>query len=915
MKKYAFLLLVGLLASVPAPASTSELSRVDRHQERLSGLDLNSRSIRDPRAATTPNLASADGDILISESVAPARFFQDDARVTALKDGSWLVVWTDGRDGSKKIFGQRFDNVGAAVGSNFLLAGSIHGDDFVEPKVAADTLGRVFLVYRDQTAGLILAKRYSSDLTIEIDEFLVNDTTLDSFAGPFDFDIYPNGRMVAAWENYTSSGSFIAMRIYSTVGDPVIPATVASSDAGSTLHWVPSVAVRPGAGYLIAWEDYRNGNADIYARLFDGNGGGTGADFSLVPSPSDAAEQYAPAVVYSTTHDYVIAWLDQRKGQEIYGQRFSPTAGLVGGNVDISGPDSLAANWDVDLSSSAGGAVLVCWAAFGAENSILTASVDQSLQLVGAIQQMNSITIGTRWAPSRAFARPGESGIVWSEIQGGDPDIALDLFDASGDVIFAQEKIVNDDQVGATSTAPKILAATDWYNLVVYEDRRRDVGDIYVRSVSNAGILLSGSQRVNQDAGLDRQSQPMVTKVSDSAFLILWVDNRQLNGLSGQRIFGRFVTQWGGFHYNEFVVSDSSASAVKSNPVAALASNGSGLVAWIDHRDGTPQVYRKWLAAYGSPSGTDTRLSDPATDLNNSALQAGRDGAGNTYLVWVDRGVSPATMKGRWYLPDHSEGGSFSWSPSVAGVEIEALSAVVSSAGNVIVLWDGYDGGSRKLYLNELDRDGSSVAGPVVVSDDPSADPDALDLAIDESGFCSAVWTDNREGSRKVYYQIFDNSLSQVGSNESISPADPEFMMLPSTSAFLGRAWFAWADPRQDGLNIYASTVVYMPTDVDDGDQPTLPDDFALQQNYPNPFNPSTTITFSLPRVSDVSLTIYNMLGQKVRTLVSGGLVAGTYSVIWDGRDDADRQVATGIYLYRLDAGSFSEQRKMVLIK
>jgi hypothetical protein len=281
--------------------------------------------------------------------------------------------------------------------------------------------------------------------------------------------------------------------------------------------------------------------------------------------------------------------------------------------------------------------------------------------------------------------------------------------------------------------------------------------------------------------------------------------------------------------------------------------------------------------------------------------------------VWVDRGVTPATVKGRWYNPNHSEGGSFSWTPAVAGVE--ALSTVVTSTGRIIVLWDGYDGGSRKLYLSEIDRNGTDVAGPIVVTDDPSADPDAIDLAIDESGFCSAVWTDNREGARRVYYQIFDDNLSQVGANLSISPADPELMILPSTSAFLGRAWFAWADPRQNGLNVYASTVVYMPTDVDDGDQPVLPDDFALQQNYPNPFNPSTTITFSLPRVSDVLLTIYNTLGQKVRTLVSGGLVAGTYRITWDGRDDCGHQVASGIYLYRLDAGSFSEQRKMVLVK
>ena len=914
MKKYAFVLLLAAFSMFSGSAAAKSFDRAEMHRERLAGIDLETRSTTHSRP-TMYGTATADGDILISESIAPARFFQDDSRVTALADGGWLVVWTDGRQGSRKIYGQLFDDLGSVTGGNFLLAGSASGNNYVEPKVACDTLGRIFLVYRDQTAGLILARRYNSDLTIDLDEFLVNDTTLDSFAGPFDFDIYPNGRVVVAWENYTSSGSSIAMRIYNTLGEAVIPASVANNDGGNNLHWVPSVAVRPGAGYLIAWEDYRNGNADIYARLFDGNGGGVGTDFALVPTPSDAAEQYASGVTYSSTHNYVVGWLDQREGQQIYAQQYSPAVGLVGGNVRISESDSLAVNWDVDLATTPSGTVYISWAAFGEQSMILTVGVDQSLQPLGPIQQLNSATVGGRWAPSRNFAESGSSGFVWSEIQDGDPDIVFDLIDANGTTVVAQERIVNDDQVGAPSTTPQILAATNWYNLIAYTDQRRDVGDIYLRAVSNAGILLSGSRRVNQDPGLDRQSQPSLAKASDSSFLIVWVDNRELGGTSGQRIFGRSVTQYGSFRSDEFVVSDSIESAVKSGPVAALAPDGSGLVVWIDHRDGTPQVYGKWLTTSASPSGADIGFSNPATDLDNAGLHIGRDGTGNVYLIWVDRGVSPATVKGQWYLSTHSVGGSFSWTPDIPGVEIEALSATVTTSGDIAMLWDGYNGAVRRLYLNVIDREGTGLSGTIEVTDDPSADPDAIDLAVDDHGYFSAAWTDIREGSRRVFYQIYQDDLTPLGANQSISPADPEFMMSPSTSAFLGRAWFAWVDPRQDGLNVYASTIVYLPTDVGDDDRPTLPVSYTLGQNYPNPFNPSTVITFSLPRVSDVTLTIFNTLGRKVRTLVSGGLVAGTYSITWDGRDDSDNQVASGVYLYRLDAGDFTDQRKMVLIK
>jgi len=93
-----------------------------------------------------------------------------------------------------------------------------------------------------------------------------------------------------------------------------------------------------------------------------------------------------------------------------------------------------------------------------------------------------------------------------------------------------------------------------------------------------------------------------------------------------------------------------------------------------------------------------------------------------------------------------------------------------------------------------------------------------------------------------------------------------------------------------------------------------LPEEFALIQNYPNPFNPETTISFSLPKASEWTMTILNISGQIVKRL-SGSSPAGVTSVVWDATDQAGATVATGVYLYRLDAGEFSSTRKMVLMK
>ena len=94
-----------------------------------------------------------------------------------------------------------------------------------------------------------------------------------------------------------------------------------------------------------------------------------------------------------------------------------------------------------------------------------------------------------------------------------------------------------------------------------------------------------------------------------------------------------------------------------------------------------------------------------------------------------------------------------------------------------------------------------------------------------------------------------------------------------------------------------------------------IPTEFALHENYPNPFNPTTTLRFDLPEVSNITLTIYNMLGQRVRTFKRQSTPAGYHSVKWDATNDYGEQVGAGVYLYQLQTKDFVKTRKMVLLK
>jgi hypothetical protein len=123
------------------------------------------------------------------------------------------------------------------------------------------------------------------------------------------------------------------------------------------------------------------------------------------------------------------------------------------------------------------------------------------------------------------------------------------------------------------------------------------------------------------------------------------------------------------------------------------------------------------------------------------------------------------------------------------------------------------------------------------------------------------------------------------------------------------------------GESVPSNTVtVYIPLGVDGTE--LIPDVFALHQNFPNPFNPLTALPYDVPEIADVKIDIYNLLGQNIRTLVTGEHEPGFYRATWNGKNDRGTLVTTGVYIYQITARSnatgevaFTKTRKLVLMK
>ncbi|MCG8605155.1 family 16 glycosylhydrolase, partial [bacterium] len=196
-------------------------------------------------------------------------------------------------------------------------------------------------------------------------------------------------------------------------------------------------------------------------------------------------------------------------------------------------------------------------------------------------------------------------------------------------------------------------------------------------------------------------------------------------------------------------------------------------------------------------------------------------------------------------------------------------------------------------------------------------------FTLSEGTFNEAFHTFALEWEEGIFRWFVDDSLYQIrtdwfsANGEYPAPFDKRFHLLINLA--VGGNWPGSPDTSTtfpqtfevDYVRVYQKSST---TSVKD-DKNEFPEEFALHQNYPNPFNPTTIINYAVASSGYVELKIYNQLGQEIRTLANSTQPAGSHQVVWDGRDHDGNSVPSGLYLYRLRAGSFVETRKILLLR
>ena len=500
------------------------------------------------------------------------------------------------------------------------------------------------------------------------------------------------------------------------------------------------------------------------------------------------------------------------------------------------------------------------------------------------------------------------SKLIWNYL------MENDYIKYSIDEIFSPDLRVNDDLTGTTQLSPATDANKDGKYVSVWSDRRE------------------GDQEFVYAQRYYRTDDIGTFRVKGINFSVTSGDTATLKPKIGINGNGKFLVTW--FKYNDVYAKlfdyDSAEVLtndikINSNPIysneqsASVASSQEGrfVVAWTGIDNGK-DIFAQIVDSTGNKLGNNFKVNGDVGSYNQFEPEAAMSDSGNFVVVWTDNRAG-GTITDIYAQRFSKTGSAISSNFKVNGATTNNIkpSVDMNGDGKFIVTWIDTTSGVRNIYAARYDENGNQLGSIISVSSSQNG-PAIIkpDAAVDSSGAFMVVWQDSREGSMDIYLQKYSSAGTAIGYNTRAHARRTESSQVNPAVTYLGNDIFQiiWQDDRHGDWDIYCPVgdpqLIANITDVEDNQDSGLPVTYKLSQNYPNPFNPSTTIEFSIPQRQIVKLEIFDMLGQKVASLIDKEVEAGYHKINFDGS-----RLASGVYVYRVQAGSFVSARKMMLIK
>jgi hypothetical protein len=367
------------------------------------------------------------------------------------------------------------------------------------------------------------------------------------------------------------------------------------------------------------------------------------------------------------------------------------------------------------------------------------------------------------------------------------------------------------------------------------------------------------------------------------------------------------------------VTSGNTPPNVTSNPVDQTVQAGATASFAVSATGTSPLAYQ-WQKNNANIGGaTSSNYTTPATvaadsgarfrcivsnsyghDTSTAALLRVTTSTGGTNLL-ANPGFESGTTS--WTFYTDGAGSFTSVSPGSEGSKAARI-AITTAGANVQLYQNGrtlVNGGTYRITFSAYSSTGHDIAVAMLKQVSP----------FTTYGLGNTVF------NLTTGWQTFTKTFTASGFTGTVTDARLRFWLAPYDAN--GDVFFIDA-VKLERLTLTGIEEVAQQGAFPDAQTEVMPQEFALEQNYPNPFNPSTTISYTVPEPSDVRLSIYNMLGQEVATLINGQQAQGRYSVTWNADDNTGRMLSSGVYVCRMSATaasgkSYQNLMKMVLMK
>ncbi len=875
-------------------------------------------------------------------------------------NGAYLV-WVDSRNADYHIYGQHLDGFGNAL---WLADGmSLAGES------------GLFTMNPDMSGGLILASKFTTGTyTISLKRILSSGQTawseplaigLNDNNQPLQMCAIDDSSFVITWSEYPDSGN----------NDPDI--FVQRFDVNGNFKWASPVCVYADSGninsstqidpritasgdnsVIIAWSDYRDGTSypDIYAQKVSADGtllwNNDGA-----PVCTEMLGQSNLRLVSDNTGGCYIVWDDGRDTlyTDIYAQHFSSTGSalweLQGKPICVA-PNSQSApmiriinnnifvGW-IDERNGSPGMYYQVLNALG--NPLLTVNGKLIYQgLGGGIDYSSTITL----------ARSNDTVVLWSDYR--NPQ--------SGVLIYFQ--FLNPDgtcDLEANGKQVALLSGTGyWQNnfsaVVTPDDKIAIVWDESFSRVK-AQLIDANGNRLWGDYGMYvTESVPILQKspkisYEDGAFYIGWTQIESVSTPNGarqfMRVFGQKIIdnqkQWGADGMMISVCNPGEGELVELE----LENLAGRYYVWSQYSlDPDTFSYQTLAAKLVNADGSTAagwlnegiRVSNHWDWSTKQYIPQSIKTSAGLFVAWLDLRIDYVKTV---YAQLISSQGGVQWNSAGLALsdsvyEADAIS-LINENDEITIFWTERSSSLTSFNkIQKIDLNGEVLLGesgyPVSLQTS-SLSANYLYPVKFADGSMLAAWEQSSLDSstsywsqKDIYYRYINPNGSLTGSNSGIClNSDIDLQAQPRLAVVGNEAYLFWIDSDYysnstrcdeepyEYYSLYAQKLSNEFVAIDDETQ--TPAAVRLEQNYPNPFNPTTNISFSLNSKSSATLTIYNQKGQKVRTIHDGLLDKGTHSFTWNGKDNNNKSVASGVYMYRLSSGNTTQTRKMVLLK